>query len=130
MESHLRTPAQAYDERPAKGGGNYEDGAPNGADVPSIARRLNPDSPDGAPAPSHQLPDGFPPDLPAPEPFSAAGLSLQHPTELFRMSRRSCCLGDSQSLFCLLQAKLLVAVSPTDATSLPACYAYHFGKLS
>ncbi|KAK9826624.1 hypothetical protein WJX74_006438 [Apatococcus lobatus] len=72
MESHSRTPAQAYDERPAKGGGNYEDGAPNGADVPSISRRLNPDSPEGAPPPSHQLPDGFPPDLPAPEPFSAA----------------------------------------------------------
>ena len=92
MESHSRTPAQAYDERPAKGGGNYEDGAPNGADVPSIARRLNPDSPEGAPAPSHQLPDGFPPDLPAPEPFSAAGLSSQRILKLARLSYLSYCL--------------------------------------
>ncbi|KAK9862466.1 hypothetical protein WJX84_003280 [Apatococcus fuscideae] len=72
MEDQSRTPAQAYDERPARGGGTYEDGAPNGADVPSIARRLNPDSPEGAATPSPQLPEGFPSDLPAPEPFSAA----------------------------------------------------------
>ncbi len=97
-----RTPAQAYDERPAKGGGNYEEGVPNGADIPSIARRLNPDSPEGAAPPSQQLPDGFPPDLPAPEPFSAAGespcVSRASPAS-FLFNPFNVCAGESPCFF-------------------------------
>ncbi|DBB10866.1 TPA: hypothetical protein ACH3X3_007335 [Trebouxia sp. C0006] len=67
-----RTPAQAYDDRPARARGSYtgNDDDPPTLPDPVAAPRARPDQPPAPP--KEHLPEGFPPDLPAPEPLPLA----------------------------------------------------------
>ncbi|KAL3152527.1 hypothetical protein ABBQ32_001559 [Trebouxia sp. C0010 RCD-2024] len=70
--SSSRTPAQAYDDRPARARGSYtgnDDDPPTLPDPGAGPKAAANQAP--APAPEH-LPPGFPPDLPAPEPIPPA----------------------------------------------------------